>query len=677
MPRMGDVLEHESRTVDLEHGDFERLLGRRERKQRNRRIRAGALGVIVALATGIVLVRSLTSDPIPADPPVKPRPAPAASGSLAYVLDGDVYVAESDGSNAVRIADGLPAEDCYGFLGEYWAEGPMWSPDGRYLTYRRYTDCSSSEHPREVVISDPAGNVLATFPSGGWAIAWSTDSTRVAVWDVTFETIGVYGLDGARQTQLTMPPGWEPSGDNDPEWGPDGSSLMVDNVVVPLEGGTSRQLPWGAEAYSPDGSHVAYNEYRSLTVAQSDGSEPQEVFGDWTGSNTWSPTGDRIAFTTSGRGPASSSELRVFDVETGSVALVTEGERGSTLEVIGFSPRGDRILFSKTEDRGEGESSLWSINVNGSAARLVVEGTVSGEWLSTVIAGRAAAAGSISPPAPTSAASGTLAYILDGEVYVADPDGSNAVKIAKGISLDECASTDGFSFWAEGAMWSPDGRYLAFRRTPCPATEEDWGDVVIADEAGDVLAMFPADGWDIGWSPDSTRVAVWDTLFETVGVYGVDGARQAQITMPSGWTPSGDHDPAWLRDGTLAIDAVELPVDGGAAGSLDQARAAEWRDDYLVTVGQRADSPDGSHTAYVDGRSLIVEGSDGSGSVTLLTVEHGTSLSVIGFSPDDDRIFFSKDREGGRSLWSIGVDGSGARLVVAGTAQGDWLSPPT
>ena len=30
---------------------------------------------------------------------------------------------------------------------------------------------------------------------------------------------------------------------------------------------------------------------------------------------------------------------------------------------------------------------------------------------------------------------------------------------------------------------------------------------------------------------------------------------------------------------------------------------------------------------------------------------------------------------GGRSIWSIGVDGSGPHLVVAGTARGDWLSP--
>ena len=189
MPRIADALERESRTVDLEQGDFERLLGRRERKQRNRRIRAGAVGVIVALAMGIALVRSLTSDRIPADPPVEPRPAPAPAGTLAYILDGDVYVADPDGSNAVKIADGLSDEDCASTEGfTFGGEGSMWSPDGRYLAYRRL-DCSgetpgtTNRNQGDVVISDAAGNVLATFPAQGWDIGWSPDSTRVAVWD--------------------------------------------------------------------------------------------------------------------------------------------------------------------------------------------------------------------------------------------------------------------------------------------------------------------------------------------------------------------------------------------------------------------------------------------------------------------------------------------------------------
>jgi Tol biopolymer transport system component len=382
MSRIADVLERESQSVDLEQGDFERLLARRDRKQRDRRIRAGALGALVALATGLVLARSLTSDQVPPDRTANPRPAPAALGSLAYALDGDIYVADADGSNAVKIANGGSAGECGG-VGEYWAEGPMWSPDGRYLAFR-YSDCSSATFEwGGVVITDAEGNVVATFPTeAGWEIAWSPDSTRVAVWDGWFETIGVYGLDGARQRQLTMPPEWTPSGDHDPAWMPNGTSLLVENVELPLDGGTPRQLrlPGDLEDFSPDGSLVAYITHRSLTVARSDGSEPREVLGEWAGSLTWSPTGDRIAFTTRAPGDASiTNELRVIDVATGSVTLLTEAERGSSLRVIGFSPQGDRILFSKTEDRGA--NSLWSIGVDGSDARLVVTGTISGDWL--------------------------------------------------------------------------------------------------------------------------------------------------------------------------------------------------------------------------------------------------------------------------------------------------------
>jgi Tol biopolymer transport system component len=175
------------------------------------------------------------------------------------------------------------------------------------------------------------------------------------------------------------------SGDHDPVWMPDGTSLMVPNgsrIELPLDGGAPRPLPWDQAAYSPDGSQVAYMDRRSLTVARPDGSEPREVFGDWVSDPTWSPTGDRIAFSTSGRGPARwSSELRVLDVATDSVTLLTEGEPGTTLRVMGFLPQGDRILFSKTEDRGRGEASLWSIGVDGSDERRLVAGTMYGDWL--------------------------------------------------------------------------------------------------------------------------------------------------------------------------------------------------------------------------------------------------------------------------------------------------------
>jgi Tol biopolymer transport system component len=381
------ILERDIERVAPPDFGLQQLQRRRDRLDRNRRIRAGAVGIIVALATAAVLVRSIGSERVPAHPPVPP---PAAAGTLAYVLDGDVYVADPDGSNAVKIADGRGDDKCDGGNGEsYSAEGSMWSPDGRYLAYRS-TDCSDPTSWGGAVISDAEGNVLATFPREGWQIAWSPDSTRVAVWDVTFETIGVYGLDGARQAQLTMPPTWSYSGDHDPEWMPDGASVWVDNVVLPLDGSTPRFVSHGGDpyaTYSPDGSLVAYSR-GVLMVARSDGSEPRKVFDqgvladDW--GYAWSATGDQIAFATGIRGSAAFMEVGVVDVATGSVTLLAEGERGAGLRAIGFSPTGDRILFSSRLGNASRtfESSLWSVGVDGSDARLVVDGTIDGEWLS-------------------------------------------------------------------------------------------------------------------------------------------------------------------------------------------------------------------------------------------------------------------------------------------------------
>src|ERR1044072_8150273 len=64
---------------------------------------------VLVVGVGFAVVRSLTSDDVPPTPPVEPAPAPAAAGSLAYVLDGEVYVADAYGSNAVKIASGLSA----------------------------------------------------------------------------------------------------------------------------------------------------------------------------------------------------------------------------------------------------------------------------------------------------------------------------------------------------------------------------------------------------------------------------------------------------------------------------------------------------------------------------------------------------------------------------------------
>jgi len=400
-----EMLERRAATISATPTDASKAI-RRARRRLARNAAVGTLVGLAVLAGALAGVRTIQGAPTPADLPTPtpavpptPTPTPAGLGALAYAVDGDIFVAEWDGSNAVRIADGRPPSDCGDGSsdgpGEYFAFGPIWSPDGRYLAYR-HADCDGPRDWWDVVISDPQGNVVTSFPGEGWLISWSPDSTRVAVWILWGETIGVYGLDGERQTVLTLPPGMMAPGDYDPVWSPDGESLLVPNgVEVPLDGSAPRRLRTEGGTYSPDGSRVAYTANNSLVIAAADGSHPQEVFGDSVWSFVWSPAGDRIAFTSGFRRGSNffapnGTELRLLDVATGTVTLLTETDGSDMLlaiagEVFEFSPEGDRILFSTTEDEGTGPtyraSSLWSVNADGSDLRRLVAGTALGDWL--------------------------------------------------------------------------------------------------------------------------------------------------------------------------------------------------------------------------------------------------------------------------------------------------------
>ncbi|MBA2953728.1 hypothetical protein GON03_05320 [Nocardioides sp. MAH-18] len=381
--------------------DADALL-RQARRSRNHRRATGAVAAIVAVtvvlavAVGVASQRRLSADPGPADPHPTVVQVVGSLGRLAYGIGADIYVADADGRNAVKIADGAPSE--YGDCGGYWGEGPLWSPDGRYLAYRGDGGEAISETntcDRTVNISDSTGNPVASFPGDGWAIAWSPDSTRVAVWDDFYGSakLEIYGLDGVRQAVLPMPSDWAMPGDVDPVWSPDGTSLLVPlGVEIPVDGSTPKQLPpddprsqWMA-TNSPNGAEIAYISPDGLSVAAADGSDarlliPGVLDKDFSLSPyglQWSPTNDRIAFArASGRGQT--SELAVLDVTSGSVRTLADMGRSEMFHYIEFSPEGDQILFSRTD--AARTPSLWSVHVDGAPdPHRLVAGTGWGDW---------------------------------------------------------------------------------------------------------------------------------------------------------------------------------------------------------------------------------------------------------------------------------------------------------
>ena len=242
-----------------------------------------------AVVPSPTLPSSLTlSPPLPSSTPLPPLDG---LGHLAYGLDGSIYVADWDGGNPLRIANGAfdPGGAGPAGCGSFGMEGPMWSPDGRYLAYRSAWDASCLGTPGagNVYVSDPEGHAVTSFPGSGWRVAWSPDSNRVATWvgDLGWvgglgRTIGIYGLNGVRQTLLTAPEGCRLPGDFDPVWSPDGMSLVVWPCDIPLDGGTPSPFPTSDPrskaqwAYSPNGALVAYSEANGrLDLATADGSD--------------------------------------------------------------------------------------------------------------------------------------------------------------------------------------------------------------------------------------------------------------------------------------------------------------------------------------------------------------------------------------------------------------------
>jgi TolB protein len=109
----------------------------------------------------------------------------------------DVYVMNSDGSNVIRLTDGM---------GNYW--DPLWSPAGDRMLFAEYHDGESSIC---VMNADGSGKIrLGT----GRPYSWSPDGTRIYYHQVGINALWTMNVDGSNPRRLfTLPceePAWSP-----------------------------------------------------------------------------------------------------------------------------------------------------------------------------------------------------------------------------------------------------------------------------------------------------------------------------------------------------------------------------------------------------------------------------------------------------------------------------------
>jgi Tol biopolymer transport system component len=334
-------------------------------------------------------------------------------GRLAYGFNGDIYLADWDGRNPTRVANGAfpdqPQEPRF-----LMVSAGSWAPDGRHFLYYELVPGRPAGASAEQVtahISDADGRVVASVP-GIWVDAvWSPDSTRVAAWaDSTH--IGIYGIDGVRQALIPVPRYYARYREDAGKWALDGRSVVVrlggglkEFWELPIDGSTPHRLAEGDprasfhSSFTRDGSRVAIATW-SLTVANSDGTDrrvleegqapdlsgggygPSPPHPGSPGEPIWSPDETHVLYVWSrsyevGAVSTGDSDLRIADVATGTIRTLI-ADLPDSLTAIGWSPAGDRILFSTYDNEGRG--SLWTVNRDGSGRTLLVEGSGDGSW---------------------------------------------------------------------------------------------------------------------------------------------------------------------------------------------------------------------------------------------------------------------------------------------------------
>jgi len=342
-----------------------------------------ALGLLAALLATAALTGS--------------RPALPAFhlGKLAYTLNDDIYVADSDGRNAIRVTDANTGGFAY--------FGPQWW--GRRLVFEgQMADFDTSGFTLFVMDADGAGfrkigNTVGTGRGG------SPDGRLFAFISGSGESLEILGTNGPA-TVLKPPSGyvlWDESDLASFSWSPDSTELLVgactaspcfkdsrehDLFVVPADGSAPRQLsshdaPAYHASFSPDGSQIAFQtlepsnrwywEYSTIDVMRSDGTGRRVVFpGDYNLWFGWSPGGRQIAVTSG----ESRSRMWIVDVE-GSAPPRQLVPAASSMNFLSWSPDGLSILAVGSGTTGKG--GVWTVNLDGSTAT-VAAGAVDGVW---------------------------------------------------------------------------------------------------------------------------------------------------------------------------------------------------------------------------------------------------------------------------------------------------------
>lgn len=325
-------------------------------------------------------------------PPLPPSVVSAGLGRIVFVRDGDLFVAEGDGSGQTLIESGGADDVKLGYL------TAAWSPDMRHIAAVRDVGGAFLTPGVDLLTADGALVRTVALDAGcGPSLSWSPDSSEVAIAtcpaDVPRDAIEpvesgirllLAGLDASADREIALPPEWQSVASANPEvwirpdlwarWSPDGRWIALPAIVagqsgrylVAADGSGTRRIEELTDDlsrvdffdWSPDGRRLAISgdwvgcvDEVCLGIVDSEGGPVTSTVGhpsagdpNLHGKLFWpefSPAGDRVAVLgglidfTSEPAVAETSTLYDYDLATARFTELTSGIRSMTLDATG------------------------------------------------------------------------------------------------------------------------------------------------------------------------------------------------------------------------------------------------------------------------------------------------------------------------------------------------------
>lgn len=354
-----DVLERVGERFDFPDHAFERMLRRRDRRQRNRRVGTIVVALAaaaVAIGGSIEVLRSINS---------KTATQPGGDGRIVFVAPGNcrpvnrLFTMAPDGTDIKRL------------VARPNAEYPHWSPDGSKVAF-----------------------------DDGSVVCYRD-------WRGLPGHIYTVNADGSDLTQVTSGEGVELT----PDWSPDGAHLVITAIepgqppgiaIVDLATGTIRPLtanPYAGHldkepAYAPDGSRIVFvregsviegrhtYDRSALFVVNVDGTGLRRLT-PWrrahVGTPAWSPDGSTIVFSVSSDPSGLPEQIFATGTDGTGMRQLTFGKEWTSLRPS-WSPDGTTIVFTRVPlPMGTGGSRLFTMRADGSQLMQLGE-PVGTEW---------------------------------------------------------------------------------------------------------------------------------------------------------------------------------------------------------------------------------------------------------------------------------------------------------